>query len=303
MKMIDKYKSMGILSENAAFEYMLASLKDTIRTYDFFVAWEKVLGNVSQIEVSLNIMNSLIGKDDISKRLKELIKEYPQIVSVIPILIAVRGLNIKVVEVGGDIEYSFAKRTSYSDDEINKIVFFAEECGLLKILSDKNVKNLVDYCIGVEVGLDTNARKNRSGTAMESLTEFYVKAISDKYGYKYLTQATATRIKTEFNKDVPTDKADRHFDFAINTKEKIYLVEVNYYGGGGSKLKSVAGEFKSLFELMNRIDGVGFIWITDGLGWHTARRPLLETFNATDYVMNIKMIENGLLEEILTKGL
>ena len=118
MKMIEKYKSMGILSENAAFEYMLASLKDTIRTYDFFVAWEKVLGNVSQVEVSLNIMNSLIGKDDISKRLKELIKEYPQIVSVIPILIAVRGINIKVAEVGGDIEYSFAKRTSYSDDEI-----------------------------------------------------------------------------------------------------------------------------------------------------------------------------------------
>ena len=51
---------MGILSENDAFEYLLSSLKDTIHTYDFFVAWEKVLGNVSQIEVSLNIINTLI---------------------------------------------------------------------------------------------------------------------------------------------------------------------------------------------------------------------------------------------------
>ncbi|NLV86951.1 MAG: restriction endonuclease, partial [Clostridiales bacterium] len=77
MKYIDKYKSMGILSENAAFEYIIANLKDTIRTYDFFVAWEKVLGNVSSIEVALNILNTLIGKDDISSKLKELIKQYP----------------------------------------------------------------------------------------------------------------------------------------------------------------------------------------------------------------------------------
>jgi type II restriction enzyme len=303
MKMIDKYRSMGILSENAAFEYLLANLKDTIRTYDFFVAWEKVLSNVSQIEVALNILNSLIGKDDIKAKLKELVESYPEIVPVIPFLIAVRGTRIKVAGLGGDIEYLFAKRKIYSDAEIEKIVFFAEKCGLLKILSDKNIKNLVDYSIGVEVGLDTNARKNRSGTAMENLTDVYVKAICDKHSYRYLTQATVAKIRAEFGKNVPTDKSDRHFDFAVDTGSRIYLMEVNYYGGGGSKLKSVAGEFKSLYELVSTKKDVGFIWVTDGVGWHTARRPLSETFNATDYVMNIKMIENGLLEEIITKGL
>ena len=64
MKYIDKYKSMGILSENAAFEYLLSNLKDTIRTYDFFVAWEKVLGNVSQIEfVPEEIQDEVSGLD------------------------------------------------------------------------------------------------------------------------------------------------------------------------------------------------------------------------------------------------
>jgi len=303
MKMINKYPEMGILSENAAFEYLMAHLKDTIRTYDFFVAWEKVLGNVSQVEVALNILNSLIGKEDIEIRLKELIKSYPEIVPVIPLLIAVRGPTVKVADLGGDIEYSFAKRKSFTDKEIDKIIYFVKKCGLLKILRDKSVKNLVDYCVGVEVGLDTNARKNRSGTAMEQLTEVYVKAICDKYGYSYITQATVAKIKTEFGWDVPTDKSDRHFDFAINTGKNIYLLEVNYYSGGGSKLKSVAGEFKSLFELVKQRPNVGFIWVTDGPGWKTAKRPLLETFNATDYVLNIKMIENGLLEEIITKGL
>lgn len=302
MKYIDKYKSMGILSENAAFEYLLSNLKDTIRTYDFFVAWEKVLGNVSQIEVSLNILNSLIGKEDIGGKLKELIKQYPEVVPVIPFLIAVRGTSIKVADMGGDIEYSFLKKKSYTDEQIEKIIFFAEKSGLLKVIAGKSIKNLVDYAIGVEVGLDTNARKNRSGTAMENLTEVYVKAICDKHGFKYLAQATVAKIKQEFGKMVSTDKADRHFDFAIDTGSMVYLMEVNYYGGGGSKLKSVAGEFSSLFSFVKN-ENTGFIWITDGEGWQTAKRPLSETFSAIDYVMNINMIEHGLLEEVVTQGL
>ncbi len=302
MKYIEKFKSMGILSENAALEYLLSTPKDTIRTYDFFVAWEKVLGNVSKIEVSLNILNTLIGKDDIAIKLKNLIKEYPEVVPVIPLLIAVRGKSIKVADLGGDIEYSFSKMKSYTDEEIDKIVFFAEKSGLLAVISDKSIKNLVDYAIGVEVGLDTNARKNRSGTAMENLTEVYVKAICDKYNYSYISQATASKIKEVFGKDVNTDTADRHFDFAIDTGAMLYLVEVNYYSGGGSKLKSVCGEFSTLFGLVKN-DTTGFIWVTDGEGWQTAKRPLAETFNVTDYVMNINMIEQGLLEEIITKGL
>ena len=103
-------------------------------------------------------------------------------------------------------------------------------------------------------------------------------------------------------KTITTDKADRHFDFAIDTGEMLYLMEVNYYGGGGSKLKSVAGEFSNLFNLVKN-KNTGFICVTDGKGWLTAKRPLFETFNATDYVMNIKMIEQGLLEEIVMKGL
>ncbi|MCQ9210293.1 type II restriction endonuclease [Granulicatella seriolae] len=302
MNQIKKYQSIGILSENAAFEYLLSTLKDTIRTYDFFVAWGKVLGNVSKIEIPLNILNSLIGKSDIATELRELIKNYPEIVPVIPVLIAVRNQNINIADIGGDITYSFTKRKSYTDEEIEKIILFSDKCGLLKILSDKSIKNLVDYVIGVEVGLDTNARKNRSGGAMEALIEVYVKAICDEHGYKYLAQATAAKIKSEFGKEVNTDKADRHFDFAIDAGDMLYLMEVNYYGGGGSKLKSVAGEFSSLFSLVKN-ENTGFIWVTDGKGWLTAKRPLRETFDITDYVMNINMIEQGLLEEIVTKGL
>jgi len=82
----------------------------------------------------------------------------------------------------------------------------------------------------------------------------------------------------------------------------LYLIETNYYSGGGSKLKSVAGEFSNLFSVVKN-DDVGFIWVTDGKGWLTSKRPLLEAFNIVDYIININMINNGLLDEILSEGL
>lgn len=145
--------------------------------------------------MALNILNTLICKEDIESRLKKLIKEYPEIVTVIPILIAVRGNVIKVADIIGDIEYSFIKKEKYSDEEIEKIVSFVNKSGFLKIIRDKNIKNLVDYTLGVEVGLDTNARKNRSGKVMENLIELYIKSTCDKYGFKYLSQATVEKIK------------------------------------------------------------------------------------------------------------
>lgn len=303
MKMIDIYNSINIHSEDEAFRYLLANLKKTMRTYDFFVAWEKVLAKVSSVDVALNIMNSLIGKANIKDELRKLIKQYPEIVPLIPFLIAVREKNIRVLDECLDIEYSFEKRHFYSEGDLDKIILFAEKCGLLKILADRNIKNLVDYSVGIEVGLDTNARKNRSGTTMENLIEVYVKAICYKQNFEYLKQATVAKIKEKFCKDVPTDKSNRRFDFAINTKNKVYVIEVNYYGDSGSKLKAVAGELKELHERISNNNDVKFIWITDGLGWNKTRYSFEDAFKAIDYVLNIKMIEDGILEEIIKKEL
>ena len=303
MKMVDAYKNIGVDTKEAVFDYFMNNLKDTIRTHDFYVAWEKVLHNISIIEVSLNIMNSLIGKTNIEQELKALIKSYPEVVPIIPILLACRESALKIADIGGDLEYSFKIKASFTDEEINKIVSFASKSGLLKILSDKSIKNLVDYCLGVEVGLDTNARKNRSGTVMENLIEVYIDKICKKHNYRYLARANVSKIKDTFGEDVPTNKTNRIFDFVISTGSRIYLLEVNFYGSSGTKLKAVAGEFTSLSELVKSKDNVGFIWITDGLGWPSTRQALLETFNAIDFVLNIKMIEDGILEEIITKGL
>jgi type II restriction enzyme len=301
MKFIEKYKQLGVSDSEETFIYLQRTLKDTIRTYDFFVAWNKISSNVREIETPLNILNTLIGKENPKIVLSGIIREYPQVVPVLPLLLAIRDKNIKIADISGDIEYTFGKKEKYSEEAIVQIANFMDKSGLLKFIADKNIKNLVDYATGVEVGLDTNARKNRSGTTMENLSEGYVKSICEQHGFRYLAQATADKIEKEFGYKVPTDKSGRYFDFVIKTPHKIYLLEVNYYGGGGSKLKAVAGEFKSLFNLVKTSPKIGFVWLTDGLGWQTALRPLRETFDATDFMLNLSMVNDGILEEILTK--
>ena len=79
---------------------------------------------------------------------------------------------------------------------------------------------------------------------------------------------------------------------------KIYWVETNFYSGGGSKLKSTCGEYKKLYDFCNE-NNVQMIWITDGFGWNTTKTPLRETFIHTDYIFNLNMIKDGILNEVL----
>jgi type II restriction enzyme len=285
----------------------MSTLKDTINKWDYYVNWEKVLGNLNNIEVELNIMNSLIGKKSIEEEFKSLLKKYPSVSQTIPVLIACRQDDFKILDsVEGDKFrykfYSFKPTRKLTNDEILKIVEFAKSIGLLSLLKDKKIKNVVDYVFGVEVGLDSNGRKNRGGVQMEEVVEVFVKDICSKNKFQYIKEATANKIKNEWGLQLTVDKSSRRVDFAILRDKRMYLIETNYYAGGGSKLKSTAGEYRTMYDFWKN-DGHGFIWITDGQGWKTTRLPLQETFNYIDYVLNLDMIENNLLEDIIVKNL
>ena len=299
------YKKLNCKEDNEVFNYLTDTLKETIRGWDYFVDWAKIMLNIENIELPLNILNYLIGKDDIEKEFKYILSKHPEIVNIIPILIACRKQEIKVLDT---IEknnfsfknYNFVFKDKLSSKEIDDIVYFASNTGLLKIFKDKRIKNVVDYVIGIEVGLDSNARKNRSGSSMEAIIELFIQQICKKYGFTYLTQATASKINQSLGHTVIVDKSNRAFDFAIDNNDKLFLIETNYYSGGGSKLKSTAGEYKELHNFIKSgNEEHEFIWITDGKGWLTAKNPLEETFNYIDYVLNLDMLEKGLLEDIL----
>lgn len=293
---------------NEDFKRLIDTLQDSIFTWEYFSDFEKVKSNVGEIERELSLLNTLIGKENIEAEFISLIEEYPKVREVLPILIAVRKNKISEMQIISDIknwnpelrEYLFYDDLSV--DSKKELVVFFRESGLKKIFVNKNIKSLVDYVFGVEVGMDTNARKNRTGTLMEDIVEEYLADFCDKNdSFTYLEQATKMKIKNTWNYDIDIDKNNRRFDFAVfNTDEdKLYLFEVNYYSGGGSKLKSVAGEFQELHTLLKEQD-LELFWITDGKGWLTTKNALEETFIKNDgNIYNIDMLKDGILDELL----
>ncbi len=283
-------------SDDEVFLYLISTLKETIKSWDYFVNWKKVIHNYREVERSLNLLNSLVGKENIEEEALSLLTDYPKIIGVVPALLAVRDKKISLLVTPNSFDvrrFDFSKPMSAKDG-----VLFFKESGFLKLISDRSIKSIPDYFIGVEVGLDSNGRKNRSGTSMENLVEFFVKDICARNGYEYIAQATADKIKAKWDKNITVTKSSKRIDFAINTSKKLYLIETNFYDGGGSKLKSTAGEYADIYHQWTK-DGHQFIWVTDGYGWKTTQRPLRDTFNTTDYIINLDMIQKGVLEALL----
>ena len=180
---------------STVFIYCLLNTRKTIKGWDYFVKWSKVLENISKVELKLNILNYLIGKKDIEEATRKVLREYPEVFQVIPCLVAMREDNIRLLEENEEKIFNFSKKEKLSEKEIDEGVEFLSKSGILKLLKTEKIKNLVDYTLGVEVGLDSNGRKNRTGNAMENLIEVYVAKICKKYGYEYISQATAKAIK------------------------------------------------------------------------------------------------------------
>jgi len=305
LKYLGVYKNrINCETAEEVFDYLKKTMKESITGWDYFVNWSKINGFINNIEIDLNLLNYLIGKNNIEEELSFLLLKYPHVYNLIPILLACRDNKFNILQNFGynnfDYEfYDFSKKCDFTKEDIKKAVDFAKNSGFLDLLKNKSIKNVVDYILGVEVGLDSNARKNRSGTSMETIIDFFVKDICSRNKYNYLKQANTKNIFNEFKIKLLVDKSSRCLDFAVNTGKNLYLIETNFYGGGGSKLKSTAGEYITMYEYW-KSQGFKFIWITDGLGWQSAYLPLNETFNKIDCILNINMIENHLLEDIIT---
>ncbi|WP_288750345.1 DpnII family type II restriction endonuclease [uncultured Treponema sp.] len=91
---------------------------------------------------------------------------------------------------------------------------------------------------------------------------------------------------------------EKWFDFVVKTESQIYVVETNFYGSGGSKLNETARSYKTLAGEIDTIDGVTFVWFTDGNGWQSARHNLEETFDVMENIYCIKDMENGVIEKV-----
>lgn len=259
----------------------MSQLKETNATLDFFCDFDKISKNVADISISLNMLNYLLGKKNLRQAVTDLWKRDPKVFDVMDILIATRKKDNKMFfdEVG-----RFRKVHSLFSS-VDGIMEFLEGTGLADVFSKPEIKDLVDYVFGVETGLDTNARKNRSG----EITETLVGKIFTKAGIKYSEQVSSKTFP-EIEKVLGADQ--KVFDFVIKDTKKTYLIEVNFYSGGGSKLNEVARSYTELAPKVNGIDGYEFVWITDGIGWNSARNKLEEAFAVIPSIYNLTTIND-----------
>lgn len=277
------------------FNEWLGEFRESIADYGYYIDFPKIHKNVDAIKVELNILNALVGSQDIEQEFDALIAKYPETLKCIPILLAVRSSEIYAIDEGGEYNYDF-KKINHS---IEQYRVFMRKTGLFDLIANHIISNLVDYVTGVETGLDSNGRKNRGGHLMENLVEGYIQKSGYVKGKDYFKEMNLSEIEDKWNIDLSAisnqGKAEKRFDFVIKTEDNIYGIETNFYGGGGSKLNETARSYKTLALEARAIDGFKFAWFTDGKGWNSARNNLEETFDVLDDVYNINDLESGVI--------
>lgn len=278
------------------FNEWFSTFRESIANYHYYVDFDTSYKNLNKFKIELNILNSLVGSKNIEDDFKMLISKYPEVLKAIPILLAKRESEIYCQDDNGKFKYNF-KKQNYS---IEQYCYFMRETGLFELLSNRIVKDLIDYVLGVEVGLDTNARKNRGGHLMENLVEKFIIEAGFVKGKTYFKELKIKPLEKltglSFDSLSNSGKTVKRFDFVIIQNGITYAIETNFYNSSGSKLNETARSYKTLALESKDIPNFKFVWITDGLGWVDARHNLEETFDVLDTIYNIKELEDGILE-------
>lgn len=280
------------------FKTWLSGFRDSISDYSYYVNFDKVYRNVDSIKVELNILNSLIGSENIENEFELLVEKYPETLKCIPILLAVRANEIYAIDGDGEFTYNFRK----SNQSVEQYKVFMRKTGLFDLLANHLINNLVDYATGVETGLDSNGRKNRGGHLMENLVESYIKKAGFIKDKTYFKEMYIHEICDKWDIDLSAisnqGKMEKRFDFVIKTDKMIYGIETNFYASGGSKLNETSRSYKQISQESETIDGFTFVWFTDGKGWNSAKNNLEETFDVMEHIYNINDLENEIINAI-----
>lgn len=294
-----------------SFDDLMNSLKKTIIPADYFVDFPKVYVNIKDYELHLNILNTLIGKENIEDEFVDLVKQYPEVMRSIPILLATHEykfniINAKTIDMLDSIknknfQFIDEKFICYDFKEIihpiEDYASFLKTSGLFELISNRKIKNLVDYAIGIEVGLDSNSRKNRSGKIMEDVVEEFFNLA----GISYQKQMKYKDIDEQYGTNLCSiGKSTKKFDFVFRSSKtgQLIVMEVNCYGTQGSKPNETAKSYIELNSKIKVLDGVVFVWITDGNGWLSSRLNLEDAYDNIEHLYTLKDLEDGILENL-----
>jgi len=294
-------KHLNLSSVDDICKALSDTLIETNYTYDFFVNWDKANKNRDIFKYEVALLKSLKNSSNPVYDFRDLLTKYPEVIKVIPILLACRDGMLKVLNsFENDLKYQIYdfSRSQYRDTEIDDIVHFAHETRLLEMLC--KMDSATDYLLGVEVGLDTNARKNRSGTFLEKMVTEALKELStNNPGLVFLEQETFGFVEARHNIKIPLALKDRRFDYAVINKGQATTIEVNFYSGTGSKPSEIVSSYSDRNRELKSA-GWNFVWLMVEQGLKKMQRSFHVGIDNIDYVINASLLRKGLLEKIIT---
>ncbi|HUS45986.1 MAG TPA: type II restriction endonuclease [Phycisphaerae bacterium] len=300
MAILGPYRQvLGLSDAGDITRVFLETLIPTNKTYDFFVNWEKVRDHVEALKFEISVLNAVCGSRDVESDLRHAIRRHPEVVEAFPIILAVRNSRISVLDPEVEPfptvrELDFSARSDLEPTEIEEILNFCRRTGITALFASLRLTNLRDYLLGVEVGMDTNARKNRSGTWMENQVEGHIAAALENLpGSRMIHQKTFGGLAKQ-GIQIPSQLRNRQFDLAFLRGRTRINIEVNYYGGGGSKPQEIIDSYINRQDVLRKADW-RFILITDGFGWKAGQNQLRRGVEEFDFIMNLHFVRAGLL--------
>lgn len=261
--------------------------------------FDTVMSNLDMYREKLTRYNDLLGVEDVESAFEQMIKEDSTLIEVIPILVAIRSKNVFVLHDGIEHQFDF-KKMNYP---LEKYTEFMREMGIFDLFKSGYVKDIPSMVVGVEMGLNTNARKNRGGRLMESLVENELINAGFVKNETYFKEMYISDIEEQFGIDLScishNKQIEKRFDFVVKGKDYIYGIETNFYTVSGSKLNETARSYKTIALGLKNHPNFKFVWVTDGNGWRSTRKGLKETFDILDDMYCISELESGIIKDKL----
>lgn len=282
------------------FEQWLNTFTDNINDYGYYISFDNVYNNTNEFKVELCMLNSLIGSKNIKQDFKDLVTKYPDCLKAIPLLLAVRDNVIAITDGEKRYNYNF-KNMNY---DIDQYCEFMDRTGLFDFISSHVVGSILDVGYGVNIGLDSNGRKNRGGHLMEDVVEVFIKKSGFIKNKTYFKEMYLADVEEKWGYDLSNISADgtstKRFDYVVRPEgsSEVYICECNCYSSSGSKLNETARSFKQIAIEASTIPHVHFVWFTDGAGWLKTKRNLKETYDVLDDIYNINDMKNGIMSKI-----
>lgn len=257
-------------------------LKPTSFVLKEYVKWEKLQENVREYELQLNDLNVLMASDEFEfkEKFERLYSQRAESFDILPLFISSRNKQIEYWSSDGEAKkYGFDKKETVFD--------FLVESGLRENLFMNNrYKNVLDYILGLEVGLSSNDKKNYTGTWMMNQIANLLKENDIKFRKEvpYKEIIDANRIK------------DKTFDFVFNKDDVTYCLEVNFFNTSGSKINSEAERFIELNKELQNYEDIEFIWVTDGIGLKKNQTSINKAMKSIGNLYNLTTFDEFLKE-------